>query len=153
MNCDDAGRLLQDYATRELTPGQRRLVDEHLLGCEECRRELALMSVVVSGLDTQPVLEPSPGFSGRVLAGLPRQRSFVPGPLWALVLVPVLGGLIYLFRGQLTGGLAGLLERVPDLSGVTMQQLAIVPLAAVGLGLAMVAAVGAYCWRVYSESG
>ena len=149
MNCDDVGRLLQDYVTRDLASGQRCLVDEHLLECEECRRELALMSVVVSGLDTQSVLEPSPGFSGRVLAGLPRQRSFVPGPLWALVLVPVLGGLIYLFRGQLTGGLSGLLERVPDLSGVTMQQLAIVPLVAVGLGLAMVAAAGAYCWRVY----
>ena len=38
MNCDR--RLLSQYRDGELSPGQRRLVDEHLISCEECRKTL-----------------------------------------------------------------------------------------------------------------
>lgn len=38
MNCDR--RLLSQYRDGELSPGQRRLVEEHLITCEECRKTL-----------------------------------------------------------------------------------------------------------------
>ncbi len=163
MSCDKVRGLFQDYVTRELGPGKRRLVDEHLLECEGCRKELALMSAIVSSLDSQSVLEPSAEFSHRVMSALPRQSRLVLSPWLSLVLVPILGGLMYLFRVQLATGLLGVLDRfgidlsglaqfqMPDLSNITMLQLAVVPLAAVVLGLGLSIGTAAFCWRYYSE--
>lgn len=114
MNCTDARKLLQDYATRELAPELRRLVDEHLAGCETCREELALVALVVSGLSRLPASEPRPDFNARVLAALPRQQRSLH-PAWALMLLPVLTGLAWLFRAELTGPVLRLLVRVEAL--------------------------------------
>jgi len=100
MNCEEARRLLQEYAGRELEPEQRRRTDEHLVECEDCRRELALVALLVSSLDSRPVFEPSPGFSARVMGALPRRHP-VPHPAWTLFLLPVLGVPAWLFRLQL----------------------------------------------------
>jgi len=155
---------MQDYLTRDLPAVQRALVDAHLLECDECRRELALMSAVMSGLSTQPVIEPPVGFTQRVLADLPaRPRSFL-SPWWSLALAPVLAGLAYIERVPLVNGLAGILSRLgvdpaqfttlrlPQASGVTLGRAAfyaaagtVLILAAFGLGTAL-------CWRWYSES-
>jgi len=161
MNCDDVKELLQDYVTRELDPDRRKFVDEHLLECDECRRELALVSVVVSSLDTIPVLEPSADFSRNVMAALPRRRMFVPNPSWALILAPILAGLAWLFRAQLLSGLLSLLRRcgvdpsafsIPAsvrLPAVSTAQLglAVAVLTVLGLGLAIGTAV--WCWQRY----
>jgi len=154
MNCDEVKRSLQDYVTRELAPDDRRLFDAHLVECGECQRELALMTAVVSTLDHQAVLEPSAGFSHKVLASLPRQRqSLLLSPWWSLVLAPVLGGLAWLFRVPLEHGLAGLLGRSGigniTLPALTMQNAGIAAAAVAGLGLLVAVGGAYYCWEHY----
>jgi anti-sigma factor RsiW len=105
MNCEETRRLMQEYATRELDPELRRRVDEHLVGCEDCRQESVLFALVVSSLDSQPVLEPRPGFSARVMAGL-RKRQASLHPAWSLVLLPVLAVPSWVFRSELAAVLA-----------------------------------------------
>jgi anti-sigma factor RsiW len=153
MNCDDIRRSIQDYVTRELEPENRRLFDAHLVECAECQRELALMTALVSTLDHQPVLEPSTGFSQKVLASLPRQRVFAPSPWWAVALAPLLAGAVWLARVPLEGGIAGLLGRfgssditVPALS---LQNAGIAAAAVAGLGLLVAAGGAYYCWEHY----
>jgi anti-sigma factor RsiW len=153
MNCDEVKRSLQDYVTRELDPESRRLFDAHLVECGECQRELALMTAVVSTLDHQPVLEPLPGFGRKVLASLPRQRSFVLSPWWSLVLAPILGGLAWLFRVPLERGIAGLPGQLGirdiTLPALTMQNAEIAAAAVVGLGLLVAVGGAVFCWQTY----
>ena len=155
MNCEEVRRSVQDYVTRELDPENRRLFDAHLVECAECQRELALMTALVSTLDHQPVLEPPPGFGEKVLALLPRQRSFALSPWWSLAPAPLLAGLVWLFRVPLERGIAGLLGRfgsnniaVPALS---MQNAEIAAAAVVGLGLLVAVGGVMFCWRAYLQ--
>jgi anti-sigma factor RsiW len=163
MNCTQVRSLLQDYAARELNPEQQRPVDEHLLTCPECRDELALLTVIVANLNRQPVSEPRPGFSSRVMAALPPNQAKVFNPWWSMLALPVLAGAAYFFRAALTGGFRAALHwlgldrslpnvpQVPNLGSFSPQQLAIVPLAAIGFGLALVVATAILGWRLYSE--
>jgi len=160
MSCDDVKSRLQEYVTRELTSEGRRRVDEHLLECEECRRELALMSAIVSNLESQPVDEPSPDFSRKLMASLSPQRRQL-SPWLSLVLLPVLGGLGYLFRFQLVAGLARVLGwfgidvgqlAAPHLPQVTSSQLALVPVAVGLVAVVTAATVAGLVWRYYAES-
>ena len=155
MNCDDIRRSIQDYVTRELEPENRRLFDAHLVECAECQRELAIMTAVVSTLDHQPVLEPSPGFRGKVLASLPRQRSFALSPWWSLALAPLLAGAVWLARVPLEGGIAGLLGRFGStnvtLPALSMQNAGIAAVAVAGLGLLVTAGGVVFCWRTYIQ--
>ena len=153
MNCDEVKRSLQDYVTRQLEPEDRRLFDAHLVECADCQREHALMTAIVSSLDHQPVDEPSPGFSARVLATLPRQRRFAPSPWWALALAPLLLGTVWLVRSPAARGLEWLLNRsglgqvsVPT---VSLQQAGFAALAVVLAGMAVAVGAGAYAWREY----
>jgi hypothetical protein len=155
MNCDEIRRSVQDYMTRELSIEDRRLFDAHLVECSECQRELAVMTAVVSMLDHQPVLEPGPGFSEKVMRSLPRQRSYVLSPWWSLALAPLLAGAVWLFRVQLERGVEGLLGRfVPNnvaLPALTLQSAGIAAAAVVGLGLLVTAGGAVFCWRVYLQ--
>jgi len=155
MNCVEVRQSVQDYVTRELSVENRRLFDAHLVECGECQRELALMTARVSTLDHQPVLEPRPGFGQKVLASLPRQRSFALSPWWSLALAPVLGGFAWLFRVQLERGIVALLGRsgfnnitIPVLS---IQGAGIAAAVVVGLGLLAAAGGAVFCWRVYLQ--
>jgi anti-sigma factor RsiW len=153
MNCDEVRRSVQDYVTRELSSENRRLFDAHLVECAHCQRELAVMTAVVSTLDHQPVEEPSAAFSEKVLAALPRQRGFVPSPLWALVLAPVLGGVAWLFRVPLERGLAGLLGQFGGsrlaVPAISMQNAGVAAVAVAGVGLLVAAGGAYYCWEHY----
>jgi hypothetical protein len=163
MSCDAVRNLLQDYLTRDLPPAQRSMVDAHLLECDRCRQEMALMSVVVSGLSTQPVLEPSAGFTQRVVANLPARPKWVLSPWWSLALAPVLAGLAYLWRKPLLGGLlevAGWFgvdpaqlgsARLPDISGVSPGQLGLYTLFGTVLFLGVFSLGVALCWKWYAE--
>jgi hypothetical protein len=155
MNCDEVRRSVQDYVTRELSIEDRRLFDAHLVECGECQRELALMTAVVSTLDHQPVLAPSPEFGQKVLASLPRQRSLVLSPWWSLALAPSLAGLVWLFRVPLERGVASLLGRLGTgnitVPAVSLQQAGIAVAAIVGLGLLLAGGGAVFCWRVYFQ--
>lgn len=153
MMCSEVQALLQAYVMREIEPEQRRFVDSHVVDCSDCQRELAMLSAVVSSLDHQLVMEPSAGFSARVLGSLPKQREFAPNPWWSLALAPLLAGLVWLFRAPLEHGVAALLGR-PVVSSITipavsMQQAGIAAAAVVGLGLLVAAGAAAFCWQTY----
>jgi len=157
MSCDEFRGLLQDYVTRQLAPEKRREVDSHLLVCDGCQRELAILTAVVSSLDHQPVLEPPAEFASRVLGNLPRQRSFYPSPWWAIALGPILAGAAWLLRSPLTGALlrlGRLLGLQPDSLSqlrlpetVSIQQLVAVPLVVVGATMVLFIGALAYGWR------
>jgi anti-sigma factor RsiW len=157
LNCDGVRARLQDYVTRELTPDERRMVDEHLLACAECRQELALMTIVVTNLDHQPVLEPGPDFSARVMARLPARVARTVSPLWSLVAAPVLGLVGFLFRVPFLSFLLGLAGRfgigavrLPDPNSINWLQ----PTFQLGLLVFLVAVFGGalfFGWRYYSE--
>jgi hypothetical protein len=153
MNCEEIRRSVQDYVTRELSIEDRRLFDVHLVECAECQRELALMMALVSTLDHQPLLEPRPGFGEKVLASLPRQRSFVLSPWWSLALAPLLAGIVWLFRVPLERGIASLLGRLGSsnitVPALSLQNAGIAAAAVVGLGLLVAAGGAVFCWQTY----
>jgi anti-sigma factor RsiW len=153
MSCDEFRGLLQDYVTRELEPEKRRQVDAHLLECDACQRELAILTAVVSSLGNQPVVEPSPDFASRVLGSLPRRQTWVPSPWLALLLVPVLGGVAYFARTAVASELSKLLGRLPhapaQLPVPTAPQVALSAGVVVALGLLMSAGAAYYCWEMY----
>jgi anti-sigma factor RsiW len=153
MNCDEVRRSVQDYVMRELEPENRRLFDAHVVECAECQRELALMTAVVSTLDHQPVLEPSPGFGQKVLASLPKQRGFVPSPWWSLALAPLLAGAAFLLRGPVARALETVFSRSGlshvSLPAVSFQQAGIAAGAVVVLGLLLAAGGAVFCWQTY----
>ena len=153
MNCAEVRQSIQDYVTRELKSDDRRLFDAHLVECAACQRELAVMTAVVSMLDHQPVLDPRPGLSERVMQSLPRQRVFLLSPWWSLVLAPVLAGLAWLFRDPIKDGIVGLLGRFGTsriaVPAPTLQNVGVGAVAVVGLGLLVTAGAAAVCWRAY----
>jgi len=153
ISCEEFKNRLQDYVTRQLEPEERRQVDAHLLECADCQHELAVMTAIVSTLDHQPVTEPSSEFTSKVLAGLPKQRTFVPSLWWALVLTPILAGVAFLLRAPVAAELAKLLDRLPSppaqLPAPTTSQVALVVGVVVGLGLLVSAGAVYYCWEQY----
>jgi len=155
MNCEEVRRTVQDYVTRELSPENRRLFDTHLVECAECQRELALMTALVSTLDHQTVLAPSPGFGEKVLAALPKQRRCFPSPWWSLALAPLLAGLVWLFRVPLERGMVHVAGRVGldgfTLPAVSYQQVGIAAATIVGLGLLVAVGGVVFCWRAYLQ--
>lgn len=155
MNCSEIQSLLQAYVTRELEPDRRRLVDEHLIGCSDCQRELAVVSAIVSSLDHQPVLEPPHDFAAHVMRRLPDQRRFTPGPAWALLALPVLGGVTWLLRGRLAewllaGARAVGLESI-RLSAPGPASVTVFGMAAIALGVLSVVGVVVVGLRLTSD--
>lgn len=161
MSCDEVRRLLPDYLDRALPPTARRPVDEHLIECPECQRDLALLTAVCSALDHQPVLDPPAGFEARVLAGLPPHRRLGLDPTWLLAALPVAGVGYWLARGPMLRWLAVLGERLgavrlpvnPSLSAVSVgpAQLVIGALVVAGLGLAAVTGFALLGWRLVRD--
>ncbi len=153
MSCDEFRSRLQDYVTRELGPEERRQLDAHLLECAECQHELAVMTAIVSTLDHQPVMEPSPEFASKVIAGLPRQRRFVPSLWWAVALTAVLAGVGFLLRTPVKDELARLVARINvgnvTLPTITTQQAWMGAAAVIGFGLLVTVAGAVFCWEAY----
>lgn len=68
MTCDETRELLSPYLDEALAPDERSLVDAHLEGCAECRRELEALRGTVALLHrAEPVRAPV-GFVDRVMA-------------------------------------------------------------------------------------
>lgn len=68
MTCDETRDTLSAYLDEALAPEERSLVDAHLAGCAECRRELeALRGTVALLRRVEPARAPA-GFVDRVVA-------------------------------------------------------------------------------------
>ncbi len=158
MNCNEVRSVLQDYVTRELAPERRAGVDEHVVGCAECQRELALLTALVSSLDSQPVVEPEADFTARVIRRLPGHRRAPMSPWWSLAAVPALGAAAWLLRGPLLRGAAGVADRLglrvlPAPGGASIGYAQFAWSAAVAVVFAVaVLATGVYLgWRIVRE--
>jgi anti-sigma factor RsiW len=156
VNCSDIKVLLQDYVTRELAAERRAEVDAHLVECPDCQRELALTAALVSTLDNQPVLEPPPDFTARVIRRLPGRRPVMLSPWWALAAAPVLGLVAWLVRAPVLRLITPALERLGPGgvgAGARLPEVGYAQLTWVALGWAVLAAAvvagGAYFgWRL-----
>lgn len=58
--------LVASFADGELPREEREAVEEHLEGCERCRRELALQQDLYRALAREPVARASPGLRRRI---------------------------------------------------------------------------------------
>lgn len=98
---------IQSYLDGNLRE-QEESIAEHLALCEQCRDELQVYRALYSGLTDAPVESLAPGFSDRVLAGLPNRSVRAGGWQLSERLVAVLGiaavasvGIIFLDWSQL----------------------------------------------------
>jgi anti-sigma factor RsiW len=86
MKCEEVSKELIGYLDRRVNSGERRQVEEHLLGCAACRTRAEELRSVWSVLEEVPAIEPSFGFDSRVrqrIAAEPRRtwfEWFVPQP-------------------------------------------------------------------------
>jgi predicted anti-sigma-YlaC factor YlaD len=82
---------LEDFLAGASDRAERVRIEEHLLQCAECRREVELMkemSEMFSTLRSSDPPQPSPGFYARVTNLIEKQE---PESFWAGVLEPVFG--------------------------------------------------------------
>src|SRR6187200_1064554 len=72
MTCTDFDELIEPIAAGEMEPdaGMRA----HLQSCAACSRALAMARQIDLVLASQPALEPSPAFTGVLMARLRRER-------------------------------------------------------------------------------
>lgn len=68
MSCDETRDTLSAYLDEALAPDERSLVDAHLLGCAECRRELEALRGTVALLQRVEPARAPVGFVDRVVA-------------------------------------------------------------------------------------
>ena len=68
MTCDETRDTLSAYLDEALAPDERSLVDAHLLGCAECRRELESLRETVALLQRVELARAPVGFVDRVMA-------------------------------------------------------------------------------------
>jgi anti-sigma factor RsiW len=161
LKCPETQARFQEYATRELGPAARHEVDEHLLECADCRRELALLNAIVSALDLQPRPDPPAGFAARVLTRLPTRTRMPASPWWSLVLAPILIMVVTVFRAPLLRELAGVPARfgirshelgtAANVSGTGVQPLFVLGLALTALALAACVFGLVVGWKYYAN--
>lgn len=131
---DEIRSNLPALALGGLSPEEARAIHEHLPGCEECRRELALYAPLPHALDLAPPdASPPPGARERLLqhtsnvlalptgaSDAPQSPPRTPRLPWALaaaslLLAILLAGFFYQQNRQLNGEVA---ERQQTIDGV-----------------------------------
>lgn len=88
---------LEEFLAGTLEPVELRAIEAHLGGCAACREELRAMedmSLLFGSLRSAEEIQPSPGFSARVLQQVSEQKAasswtsfFVFDPVWAQKMV------------------------------------------------------------------
>jgi hypothetical protein len=83
MNCEQARKTLLDSLTEPVRAEVHRLMEDHIAGCEACRRFAAVQRTIDARLSaTVPALSLSPGFRGSLREKLePRQFPSWPESL------------------------------------------------------------------------
>ena len=111
MTCDDVRAALSAAEGGALAPGQ----EEHLRGCEACRRWSVALERLADRLTAFGAPVPGEEFEGAVMARLRTRR---PMPRWALVaaelLVFALGALAGLGAMKVTSGGPATAAAAPD---------------------------------------
>ncbi|HUT01903.1 MAG TPA: zf-HC2 domain-containing protein [Phycisphaerae bacterium] len=91
MNCEELKSMISARVDDELPPEQARRLEEHLAGCEACRRELAEMTALKKELDMIRFNEPTDAELTRYWSGvynrLERGAGWILFSLGAIVLL------------------------------------------------------------------
>ena len=77
MTCEKIQEGFSEYLSGELETGEKKILEEHLAGCETCRIQLARMESVWTGLSDLPEREPSPALRSRFYAMLESEKRRV----------------------------------------------------------------------------
>lgn len=81
MRCDEIRKRLSEYLDGELPPDGKRSVEEHLAGCEGCRRELSELELTLGHLRSLPEVEPPPFYTQSVMRRVREEAQAKPGLL------------------------------------------------------------------------
>lgn len=68
MDCAEVSRKLSPFQDNELRADVRAVVEEHLSGCEKCRRELEELVTITMELSTAGDIEPTANFDACVMS-------------------------------------------------------------------------------------
>ena len=90
MRHEEIQRLLHIYLDGMLNEAHRAEVESHLCICENCRRELDYLQVVMKGIETYPLLETPPNFAEDIISTLQTapQSRYVLEPIVILLELP-----------------------------------------------------------------
>lgn len=109
VSCEKIQEVLFDYMSRELGDKQSWLVHEHLLHCESCRREAAVLEKTVAALRTDKSITAPEHLSNGVLRRLERALLhpvldwiYVHRHLVAAVLAILIVGILAFLAGRYT---------------------------------------------------
>ena len=97
MYCDDIERLLLRSLEGRLEADEGHQLERHLAQCDACRESLEAQRRVATVLSERPVVEPTSGFAGRVMASLdeaPAWLDVINWRVWTFRLAPVSAALI-----------------------------------------------------------
>jgi len=77
MNFKHPEEDLSSYVSGELSEAERNQIEEHLRSCAECAEKVAEIRHLNEVLSEADVLEPSPYFTKRVLAGVDEEKKII----------------------------------------------------------------------------
>lgn len=118
MNCKKCQNLITFYIQNDLTPEEKRLLEDHLRGCPDCSQVLKRERLVVESIDRDSHSLPEPDWeaSWRIIAA-PRQKA-VKG--WKRLAIQTAGVLVIFIAGAIIGRFiffpAGETEAIPVVS-------------------------------------
>ena len=109
-NCQDIEKLLPLYPECVLSDVEKRAVEEHLVSCVRCQKELAYLQKASQMLDDLPAVEEPPWFQQKIMAGVREEadkKSFeqkwfyplrikIPLQMVASIVIAVLA--VYIYR-------------------------------------------------------
>lgn len=75
MRCTEVWEAISAYIDGELDEGEKLKIEEHLQGCEDCRRQLYEMQAVASACRALGMEEPPPDFHERLKTRLASKRT------------------------------------------------------------------------------
>lgn len=141
--------LLAQYHDRELGPGRRYKIEQHLAGCPDCRaklEELRRLSGVLGSCKLPDTLTNAAVFRSRVLLRLPRRRhrpvrsvglGWLSVPVSLVCVLVVVQGLWFALSS------VGVLARVAGWAGVELSAIsALLPSTLTGSGAALDYVIG-----------
>jgi anti-sigma factor RsiW len=93
MSCNEMEGRLVEYLDGLARPAERRVIEQHLAFCVECRNRAHEFQAVWSALGDVPTISPSPAFDASLrarLAAEPARQSFwswLPSPRLAFAMI------------------------------------------------------------------
>lgn len=70
MTCEGFQKRFFDYLSEEMNSAEKKVLEDHLTGCESCRFQFEQMEIVWRGLSNLPESDPSPALRSRFYAML-----------------------------------------------------------------------------------